>query len=281
MFNNSKFDLSECLPTEIAVVDSAGAIVRSNRKWSLTAKAGLLGPHPEGWNYIAECEAAVQRDCNGVAEILAGLRAVLAGDSQFFVAVYVCPFGGRHHWFQVQISALKIARERYAVAMHVDVSGLQRDHLTGLPNRAMFDAQFSLALNLARVAGSVTGLIIADMNNLKPINDMLGHRVGDESLKALAAELEKMAGPDCMVARIGGDEFGVVLPANLNDLSAQRIRSRLADGVSCSIALEQKRLFISASTGIALYPGDGHTTGALFKVADQSMYVRKRNLART
>jgi len=280
MFENSKFDLSECIPSEIAVVDSAGAIVRSNRKWKLTAKAGLLAPEPEGSNYIAECEAAVLRGCKGAAEILAGLRAVLAGDSQSFIAVYVCPFGGRQHWFQVQISALRIARERYAVAMHVDVSGLQRDPLTGLPNRAVFDEQLSLALNLARVAGSVTGLIIADMNSLKTVNDIHGHRVGDEALVALAAELEKMAGPDCIVARIGGDEFGVVLPANFNDLSAQRIRSRFADGVSCSIMLQQKRLFISASTGIALYPGDGHTASALFTAADQSMYTRKRGLAR-
>ena len=280
MFENSKFDFSECIPSEIAVIDSAGAIVRSNRKWKLTAKVGLLAPKPEGWNYTAVCVAAVQRGCTGAAEILVGLRAVMAGDSQSFIAVYVCPFGGRQHWFQVQISALRIARERYAVAMHVNVSGLQRDPLTGLPNRAMFDAQLSLALELARVAGSVTGLIIADMNNLKAVNDMHGHRVGDEALKALAAELEEMAGPDCVVARIGGDEFGVALPANFNDLSAQRIRSRFAAGVSCSIMIEQKRLFISASTGIALYPGDGQTAGALFTAADQSMYTRKRGLAR-
>ena len=92
--------------------------------------------------------------------------------------------------------------------MHVDVSALQHDPLTGLPNRAMFDAQLDLALSLARDIGRQTGVIIVDMNKLKLIKDMYGHRIGDEALKALATELKKMAGPECLAARIGGDEFG-------------------------------------------------------------------------
>jgi diguanylate cyclase (GGDEF)-like protein len=109
--------------------------------------------------------------------------------------------------------------------MHVDVSALQRDSLTGLPNRAMFDAQLDLALSLPREIGRKTGVIIVDMNRLKLINDMYGHRIGDEALKALAAKIKNMAGPDCVAARIGGDEFGVVLPADYDFLSAQRTRS--------------------------------------------------------
>jgi GGDEF domain-containing protein len=70
------------------------------------------------------------------------------------------------------------------------------------------------------------------MNKLKSINDMYGHRIGDEALKALAAELKKMAGPDCMAARIGGDEFGVVLPAYYDILSARRTRARCGSGIT-------------------------------------------------
>jgi diguanylate cyclase (GGDEF)-like protein len=120
--------------------------------------------------------------------------------------------------------------------MHVDVSALQRDPLTGLPNRAMFDAQLDLALSLARDIGRQTGVIIADLNKLKLINDMYGHRIGDEALKALAAELKKMAGPDCMAARIGGDEFGVVLPAYYDILSARRMRARCVSGITRALS---------------------------------------------
>lgn len=63
-----------------------------------------------------------------------------------FVATYACPFDGLFHWFQVLISAVEIKGERYAIFMHVDVSAMQRDALTGLPNRATFDAQLHLAL---------------------------------------------------------------------------------------------------------------------------------------
>jgi len=61
---------------------------------------------------------------------------------------------------------------------------------------------------------SLTGLIVIDMNNLKFLNDKHGHHIGDEALKGLALEVKNKAGPDCVVTRIGGDEFGVVLPVS-------------------------------------------------------------------
>ena len=141
----------------------------------------------------------------------------------------------------------------------------------------MFDAQLDLALSLTRDIGRHTGVIIVDMNRLKLINDMHGHRVGDEALMALAAELKKMAGADCMVARIGGDEFGVVLPANYDTLSARRMRARFGSGISCSIATVG--IPISASCGTALYPADGTTASDLLASADKSMYAQKRGLS--
>ncbi len=271
------FDLSDFLVAEIAVVDPAGAIAHCNRKWEETARIGMLAPKQPSWNYIAACEAAIQQNCGEAAEILAGLLAVLKGDLPTFVATYACPFNGLHHWYQVLISAFEFKSKRHAILMHVDVSALQRDPLTGLPNRAMFDAQLDLALSLTRDIGRHTGVIIVDMNRLKLINDMHGHRVGDEALMALAAELKKMAGADCMVARIGGDEFGVVLPANYDTLSARRMRARFGSGISCSIATVG--IPISASCGTALYPADGTTASDLLASADKSMYAQKRGLS--
>jgi diguanylate cyclase (GGDEF)-like protein len=160
--------------------------------------------------------------------------------------------------------------------MHVDVSGLPTDPLTGLPNRAMFDAQLDLAISLARDLGRRTGVMIVDMNKLKLINDVHGHRIGDEALRALAAELKKMAGRDCMIARIGGDEFGVVLPSNYDALSVRRIGARFASGIACSIGLGRNPISVSASVGPALYPDDGATASELLGSADKSMYAHKR-----
>jgi diguanylate cyclase (GGDEF)-like protein len=170
-------------------------------------------------------------------------------DLPSFVATYACPFNGLHHWFQVLISAWEFNGKRHASLMHVDVSALQRDPLTGLPNRAMFDPQLDLALSLARETGRQTGVIIVDMNKLKLINDIYGHRIGDEALKALAAELKKLAGPDCVVARIGGDEFGVVFPANYNTLSARRTRARFSSGIARRTTSAMRRRSLRRCSG--------------------------------
>ena len=126
-----------------------------------------------------------------------------------------------------EVSAFDLNNKRHAILMHVDVSALQRDSLTGLANRAMFDAQLDLAVSLAREHGRRTGVIIVDVNRMKLINDVHGHRVGDEALLAVAAEMRKMGGADCVTAKIGGDEFGVVLSANCDALTAPRLRATL------------------------------------------------------
>jgi diguanylate cyclase (GGDEF)-like protein len=279
VIQNENLDLSDFLDAEIAVVDPAGAIAHCNRKWQETARIGMLAAKRAGWNYIAECEAAIERGCGDAGPILAGLSSVLSGDLSSFVATYGCPFKGLHHWFQVLISAFEFDGKRHAILMHVDVSSLQRDPLTGLPNRAMFDAQLDLALSLARDNGRRTGIVIVDMNKLKLINDVHGHRAGDEALKALAAELKKMAEPDCVAARIGGDEFGMVLPVSYDSLSARRMRAHLQVGIACSFAVARNPIAISASVGMALYPDDGTTAGELLAAADKSMYAQKRGLS--
>jgi diguanylate cyclase (GGDEF)-like protein len=270
-----QFDLSDYVIAEIAVVNESGMIMQTNRRWNETAKAGGLLVKRAHGNYIEECEAAIERGCNATA-ILTGLRAVLQGKQPSFVATYACPFNGIYHWFQVSISALEAGSERYAVLMHVDVSAMQQDPLTGLANRAMFDAQLSLALTLARESARRTGIVILDMNNLKAVNDKYGHPAGDEALKMLAAELKGKAGSGYVVTRIGGDEFGVVLPVNYDTLSARRLRSQFGTGISCSIGSAQHPILITASIGIALYPDDGATSGDLFRAADKSMYAHKR-----
>jgi diguanylate cyclase (GGDEF)-like protein len=180
---------------------------------------------------------------------------------------------------QILISALEIKNTRHAMLMHVDVSALQSDALTGLPNRAMFDAQLDLALSLAHDTGRRTGLMIIDMNDLKLINDVHGHATGDAALRALAEEIKKAAGPDCLVARIGGDEFGIVLPVNYDTLLARRVRTHFGSGVACSIGATRGTLWISASVGMALYPEDATTASELYKSADKSMYAHKRSLS--
>ena len=275
MIKKLESNLADYITAEIAVVDQVGAILRCNRKWEETAKTGGLSHKQEGWNYIAECDAAIKRGCD-VSEIVDGLREVLQGKLPSFVATYDCPFNGLFHWFQVHICPIGIKGTRHALLMHVDVSAMQRDALTGLPNRAMFDAQLRLVLSVARETGRRTGIIIVDVNHLKFLNDKYGHSAGDEALKAIAAELKKKAGPDGLATRIGGDEFAIVLPVDYDTLSARRARAQFGSGIACRIESAQNSLNVSASVGFALYPEDGTTPSDLFRAADKLMYAHKR-----
>jgi diguanylate cyclase (GGDEF)-like protein len=271
----STSDLIDWLAAEVAVVDQNGAIVRGYWKWADTARVGKLTSKPGGWNYFAECEAAAARGCVEAAGILAGLRAVLQGALPVFFATYVCPFVGRHHWFQVMITPVPIGGKRHAILMHVDVSALQVDALTGLPNRAMFEEQLALNLSTARATGQRTGVIFIDINRLKQINDMHGHLAGDAAIKALASALKAEAGEDTVVARVGGDEFGMVPSVSYDTLLGPRLRAHLKTGVACPIPFTRTTMTISAAVGVALYPEDGTTAKELFTAADKSMYAQK------
>jgi diguanylate cyclase (GGDEF)-like protein len=270
------FELSDSIAAEIAVVDATGTIVHSNRKWHETAKVGGLSAKPSGWNYVAECEAAAARGSDEAAAILAGLRSVLSREQPYFVHIYGCPFNGVYHWYQVQISEFDLGGRLYAILMHVDVSAMQRDALTGLANRAMFDVQLDLAFSLVRARERQTGIVIVDINRMKLINDLYGHRVGDEALLAVATAVKRIGGRGCLAARIGGDEFGIILSAERGALAEPRLRANLKPEVVCSISAAGKPVFVSASVGAAFYPHDGATATELLASADGAMYAQKR-----
>jgi diguanylate cyclase (GGDEF)-like protein len=114
------------------------------------------------------------------------------------------------------------------------------------------------------------------LNNLKSLNDVHGHQTGDAAIKAIADELKIQAGAGCVVARIGGDEFGVVLPVNYDTLFAQRLRAHFKNGITTSVGTNGHKISIAASVGLAIYPENGTSKKALFKSADRSMYAHKR-----
>jgi diguanylate cyclase (GGDEF)-like protein len=225
---------------------------------------------------LDECQAATKRGCAEASEVADGLRKVLDGTTDLFITTYACPYDGRYHWYQVLISPIYRGDARHAMTMHVDVSALQRDPLTKLPNRALFDAQLDFAVTSAGERHGWVGLLLIDMNNLKLINDQFGHAVGDCAIRSIAKCLTHVFDPHGMVARIGGDEFAVVLADQVDDVSTRRLQHEFEGclvGQSCS---ENDRApSISASFGCALWPEDGSSPGALYRMADQRMYANK------
>lgn len=151
-----------------------------------------------------------------------------------------------------------------------------RDSLTGLANRALFHDRLRHGLATAKREGRRLGVLMLDMDGLKPINDHHGHRAGDAAIKEFANRLSLEARQSDTVARLGGDEFAFVLSTVESRDSAVQVLRRIAERCNGPFVFEDRPLAMSASIGLALYPDDADEPEALIEKADQSMYIAKR-----
>lgn len=152
-----------------------------------------------------------------------------------------------------------------------------QDPLTGLANRSLFEDRLSSAIANARRDGTQLALMFLDLDRFKPVNDTHGHAVGDKLLKEVAGRIVAQVRASDTVARVGGDEF-VVLLRNVNAVDdalhvAEKIRLTLNE----PFALEGLNLEISSCTGVAIYPTHGADAVSLTRAADLAMYAAKES----
>jgi diguanylate cyclase (GGDEF)-like protein/PAS domain S-box-containing protein len=148
------------------------------------------------------------------------------------------------------------------------------DALTGLPNRLLFRDRLTVALAHAKRQVSTLAVMFLDLDRFKYINDTLGHSLGDELLKVIAARLRATLREEDTVARMGGDEFTVLL-TDVEAEDAAKIAQKLLDAVTYPTYVDGHELFLTTSIGIAMYPNDGDSAEALLKNADSAMYRAK------
>jgi diguanylate cyclase (GGDEF)-like protein len=148
------------------------------------------------------------------------------------------------------------------------------DTLTGLPNRAQLTTHANVALADARSSGGEVALMIIDLNGFKIVNDTLGHHVGDDLLRQVAQRFSDAAPWGVTVARLGGDEFAVLVPPSVPD-QAERVAGLLLDALEETFTVDEERLHLSGSAGIALAPAHGRSVSDLLKRADIAMYAAK------
>ena len=191
-----------------------------------------------------------------------GITAVL--DDEGDLASYVC--------FFTDISERKASEQRIHRLAYYDA-------LTHLPNRTLFQDRLYNALQQAERQKAWVVLMFLDLDRFKPINDSLGHAAGDRMLKDMALRLLACVDDDDTVARMGGDEFTLLLQPRATREMALNRAIHVAENILASLVrpfvLENREFFVTASIGIALSPQDGSELSQLMKNADTAMYHAK------
>ena len=150
-----------------------------------------------------------------------------------------------------------------------------RDPLTGLPNRMLLNDRLEQGIASAARNRTRLAFMFIDLDRFKTINDSLGHHVGDELLKQVAARLSSCVRATDTVARLGGDEFAVILEDVRNDDGAHHVAANMIASLASAIFVGSVQLNTSCSIGIGLFPGDGRDSATLMKNADAAMYSAK------
>jgi len=149
------------------------------------------------------------------------------------------------------------------------------DALTGLPNRRMMQDRLSQELKKCRRDGTQLALLLMDLDHFKEVNDTLGHDRGDLLLTEAARRIQGCLREVDTVARMGGDEFTVIITELTHATDLHHILPKLLTALSATFHLGTDQVFVSASIGVTIYPTDGHDIEALMKNADQALYVAK------
>jgi diguanylate cyclase (GGDEF)-like protein len=149
-----------------------------------------------------------------------------------------------------------------------------RDALTGLPNRTLFQRRVAAAIEDAHRHGHAAAVVVADVDRFKDVNDTLGHHVGDALLRELGTRLAGTVRSDDTVSRLGGDEFGLVLIAS-GEAEIPELLDRLRDALEAEVKVGALPISAEASFGYAVTPADGADVDTLLRRADMAMYQAK------
>ncbi|HVR38760.1 MAG TPA: PAS domain S-box protein, partial [Thermoanaerobaculia bacterium] len=168
----------------------------------------------------------------------------------------------------IDITDRKYAQEQMEYQAYHDI-------LTGLPNRLLFRDRINLALNHAKRHDRCVAVMFLDLDQFKLVNDTLGHTTGDRLLQAIGMRLVACVRAEDTVARMGGDEFTILL-GDINDRrNAAQVAQKILEAVRSPVVIDEHELFVTTSIGMAVFPEDGDDAETLLKNADRAMYRAK------
>jgi diguanylate cyclase (GGDEF)-like protein len=211
-------------------------------------------------------------------------RATVVGALAVVTAVAMLPllFQGLAKRILVRLDAAITEREHFLAELESvhktkeELRGLAyHDVLTGLPNRSLLYDRLGVAITHAHRQASHLAVLFLDLDGFKSVNDSLGHGFGDRVLVELAARVQSCVRAGDTVARIGGDEFIVLLDGVTGAQDAARVAAKVIDAVQAPYQLDGQDVSIAASVGVGVFPIDGTSPDELVKSADTAMYRHK------
>jgi diguanylate cyclase (GGDEF)-like protein/PAS domain S-box-containing protein len=193
---------------------------------------------------------------------------------------------GEQFPIELSLNEMKIEGEVYFTGMIRDITDRVKseekikrmaltDSLTELSNRHHFDKKFEEAVSNANRTKNSFGLLLIDMDKFKPVNDTYGHSVGDALLVEVAKRLKAEKRDTDTVARIGGDEFAIILNHLENSESVNVPLKRISHVLSQAYIIDGHELDVGASIGVSIFPEQSKDIDELFKIADAAMYANK------
>lgn len=196
-------------------------------------------------------------------ELIPNIVSISAvADSSGEISQYVAVFS--------DITQIKEKEERLEYMAHYD-------QLTGLANRMLFHDRLASSMRRVERRGGSCAVLYIDLDGFKPVNDLLGHEVGDEVLKNVGDKIAQVVRGEDTAARIGGDEFVIICNDMQQVEKATVLAARVLESLTFVVDPDGEALPLSASIGIALYPEDGDSVDVLLKHADQAMYYCKHH----
>ena len=254
-----------------------------------TAYKSLGYPSKEKLLHSAPYEVSPKYQPDGRSSMEAAKEYIVAanrGDDQQFEWIHL-KYDGTPTWFEIKLAPIEIEHKKYLYASWRNIQNRKEmqerlyhqanhDALTGLANRNLFYDRLQHAIAHATRDEVKLALFFIDLDMFKEINDSLGHDMGDLLLKEVAQRLKHHTREEDTVARIGGDEFTVIME-NIDDLNTvvQRAQSILAE-VAKPYIFEKHTFHISCSIGISIFPDDTQDLSDLVKYADTAMYKAKQ-----
>lgn len=196
---------------------------------------------------------------------------------QFSRTVYLILSGGLMYQVPKTMSRILKTQERIAKESLENKKIAQKDALTGAYSRSYLDKYLENSIELAQTYHHKFALFFIDLDGFKQLNDSLGHNVGDFALKSVVKDLNNVIRDSDIVARVGGDEFVVVVSPFHTECKNSGFGNRMLDAICQTRTFENQDITVCASIGGALFPDDATTSKQLMKCADAAMYEVKKS----